>query len=70
MGFMMQIRPEVMEHLLSAYGLERKADRELRNYVEIILPLLADHVLREANHYIRILSDRQDDPVPSPYQFK
>ena len=36
----------------------------------IILPLLADHVLREANHYIRILSDRQDDPVPSPYQFK
>lgn len=25
----------------------------------IILPLLADHVLREANHYIRLLSDRQ-----------
>ncbi len=23
--------------------------------VSIILPLLADHVLREANHYIRIL---------------
>ena len=23
----------------------------------IILPLLADHVLREANHYIRILSE-------------
>ena len=36
----------------------------------IILPLLADHVLREANHYIRILGDQQDDPVPSPYQFK
>ena len=35
----------------------------------IILPLLADHVLREANHYIRILGDRQDDPVPSPYQY-
>ena len=25
----------------------------------IILPLLADHVLREVNHYIRLLSDRQ-----------
>ena len=24
----------------------------------IILPLLADHVLREANHYIRILESR------------
>ena len=36
----------------------------------IILPLLADHILREANHYIRILSDRHDDPVPIPYQFK
>ena len=36
----------------------------------IILPLLADHVLREANHYIRILSNRQEDPVPVPYQFK
>ena len=36
----------------------------------IILPPLADHVLREANHYIRILGDQQDDPVPSPYQFK
>ena len=23
----------------------------------VILPLLADHVLREANHYIRLLSD-------------
>ncbi len=23
----------------------------------LILPLLADHVLREANHYIRILED-------------
>lgn len=35
----------------------------------IILPLLADHVLREANHYIRILGDRQDDSVPSPFHF-
>ena len=25
----------------------------------IILPLLADHVLREANHYIRILEDKK-----------
>ncbi len=25
----------------------------------IILPLLADHVLREANHYIRILKSGQ-----------
>ena len=24
--------------------------------VRLILPLLADHVLREANHYIRLLS--------------
>ena len=23
----------------------------------VILPLLADHVLREANHYIRLLKD-------------
>ena len=26
----------------------------------IILPLLADHVLREANHYIRILNNYDD----------
>ena len=26
----------------------------------IILPLLADHVLREANHYIRLLNDCKD----------
>ena len=26
----------------------------------IILPLLADHVLREANHYIRLLTDCED----------
>ena len=25
----------------------------------IILPLLADHVLREANHYLRILEERE-----------
>lgn len=36
----------------------------------IILPLLADHVLREANHYIRILSDREDNPVPTQFQFR
>ena len=36
----------------------------------IILPLLADHVLREANHYIRILSDQQDDHMASQLQFK
>jgi phosphoribosylaminoimidazole-succinocarboxamide synthase len=24
----------------------------------IILPLLADHVLREANHYLRVLKDQ------------
>lgn len=28
----------------------------------IILPLLADHVLREANHYIRLLGDYGDSP--------
>lgn len=33
----------------------------------IILPLLADHVLREANHYIRILSNRSDDRAPSQF---
>ncbi|MCI8513549.1 MAG: DUF2935 domain-containing protein [Lachnospiraceae bacterium] len=27
----------------------------------VILPLLADHVLREANHYLRILADAQKD---------
>lgn len=27
----------------------------------IILPLLADHVLREANHYIRILESQGDE---------
>ena len=26
----------------------------------IILPLLADHVLREANHYIRLLDECKD----------
>ena len=26
----------------------------------IILPLLADHVLREANHYIRLLNECKD----------
>lgn len=29
----------------------------------VILPLLADHVLREANHYIRILSDQGEDCI-------
>ena len=28
-----------------------------REIASIILPLLADHVLREANHYIRILEE-------------
>jgi hypothetical protein len=28
----------------------------------IILPLLADHTLREANHYIRILNSLQPEP--------
>lgn len=36
----------------------------------IILPLLADHVLREANHYIRILSDREGDPAYTQFQFR
>lgn len=35
----------------------------------IILPLLADHVLREANHYIRILGEGQDDSMPSAFHF-
>lgn len=30
------------------------------NIRSIILPLLADHVLREANHYIRLLTDCED----------
>ena len=33
------------------------ADCKIRS---IILPLLADHVLREANHYIRLLNDCKD----------
>lgn len=36
----------------------------------IILPLLADHILREANHYIRILSDRKGDPAYTQFQFR
>ena len=28
----------------------------------IILPLLADHVLREANHYLRLLDGAQNQP--------
>ncbi len=31
----------------------------------IILPLLADHVLREANHYIRLLESRESDDFSS-----
>lgn len=36
-------------------GVEGIEDCEIRS---IILPLLADHVLREANHYIRLLEER------------
>lgn len=36
-------------------GVEGIEECEIRS---IILPLLADHVLREANHYIRLLEDR------------
>ena len=36
----------------------------------IILPLLADHVLREANHYIRILSDWEGDRAYTQFQFR
>ena len=35
-------------------GTEGSKECEIRS---IILPLLADHVLREANHYFRILKD-------------
>lgn len=37
-----------------AAGTKGIADCEIRS---VILPLLADHVLREANHYIRLLTD-------------
>ena len=37
-------------------GTEGITDCEIRS---IILPLLADHVLREANHYLRILECAQ-----------
>lgn len=37
-------------------GTEGITDCEIRS---IILPLLADHVLREANHYLRILEHAQ-----------
>ena len=30
---------------------------EICKIKSIILPLLADHVLREANHYLRLLED-------------
>ena len=36
----------------------------------IILRLLADQVLREANHYSRILSDREGDPAYTQFQFR
>lgn len=32
------------------------------NVTSVILPLLADHVLREANHYLRILEDAEQTP--------
>ena len=37
-----------------AAGAKGIVDCKIRS---IILPLLADHVLREANHYIRLLND-------------
>ena len=52
---LMQIRPEVMECLLSAYELEREAGRELRNYVEIILPLLASELKMGKNWNYQML---------------
>lgn len=38
---LMQIRPEVMESLLTACQLEQESGLELRNYIEVILPLFA-----------------------------
>lgn len=38
-------------------GAEKITDCEIRS---LILPLLADHVLREANHYLRIMEDAQE----------
>lgn len=40
-------------------GTEGITDCKIRS---IILPLLADHVLREANHYLRILGSSMSDP--------
>lgn len=41
-----------------AAGTEGITDCNIRS---IILPLLADHVLREANHYLRILENSEDE---------
>ena len=41
-----------------AAGAKGIVDCKIRS---IILPLLADHVLREANHYIRLLNDYQNN---------
>ena len=38
-------------------GTKGMVDCKIRS---IILPLLGDHVLREANHYIRLLNDSKD----------
>lgn len=38
---LIQIQPQVLEQLLASYDLEREEGRELRNYMEVVLPLLA-----------------------------
>ena len=38
---LMQIRPEVLKELLASYDLAQEEGRELRNYLEVILPLIA-----------------------------
>ena len=38
---LVQIRPEVMQGLLEAYELSTEPEQQLRNYLEVLLPLLA-----------------------------
>ncbi len=38
---LIQIRPEVMQGLLEAYELSTEPEQQLRNYLEVLLPLLA-----------------------------
>ena len=52
-----RLTPETLEETLKYRDFKAAGTKGIldSNIASIILPLLADHVLREANHYIRIL---------------